>query len=184
MLRILYLTKGVSALKSNLLCHEIESFDARFDELWNKTAGTNRIAIVRNQDYLNWRYSHHPSRRHRILCAESNGALMGYVILLPGQVVRIMDLLAINRETADFLIRSAVAYASRQGSAMVAVRLLEKNYHLESFRRNGFYLVPERLSPRGLFGFWPNLKIEEIELLKDAENWLMMEGDWDWSEPV
>jgi len=183
-LRIFYLAKSVGARKSNLLCREIESFDARFDELWERVAGTHSIAIMRNRDYLNWRYSHHSSRHYRILCAESNGALKGYIVLLPGQVVRIMDLLATDEGAADFLIRSAVDYASRQKSAVVAVRLPERNYYLQAFRRNGFYLVPERLSPRGLLGFWPNSKFEEIELLKDVGNWFMMEGDWDWSEPA
>ena len=185
-IRIFYFPKSIGALKSNLLCREIESFDARFDELWEKTAGAYGVAIVRNRDYLNWKYSHHPSRHYRILCAESDGELKGYIVLLPGQVVRIMDLLAVDEAAADFLIRSAVAYASRQGSAVMAARLLERSYHLKALRRNGFYRVPEKLAPRGLLGLWFNLEIEEeeVEQLKDARNWFITEGDWDWSQPV
>ena len=66
----------------------------------------------------------------------------------------------------------------------VAVRLPERNCHLHTFRKSGFYLVPERLSPRGLLGFWTNSEFEEIELLKDLGSWFMMEGDWDWIEPA
>lgn len=182
-LRFFYLAKSIGKGKSNLSCREIESFDARFDELWERVSETQRVAIVRNRDYLNWRYSHHPSRQYRILCAESDGELKGYIVILPGRLVRIMDLLAVDEGAADFLIRSAVTYASRQKSAVVAVRLPEKNYYLQAFRRSGFYLVPERLSPRGILGFWPNSEFEEIELLKDLGNWFMMEGDWDWIEP-
>ena len=183
-LKIFYLAKSIRVRKSNLLCHETESFDARFDELWEKVAGIYSVAIMRNRDYLNWRYSHHPSRHHRILYAESDGELKGYIVLLPGQLVRIMDLLATDEATADFLIRSAVAFASRQRRIVVAARLLEGSHHLKAFRRNGFYLVPEKLSPRGLLGFWPNSEFEEIELLKDSGNWFMTEGDWDWSQPT
>lgn len=183
-LRCFYLAKSIGKGKGNLICREIESFDARFDELWEKLAEAYRVAIVRNRDYLNWRYSHHPSRHYRILCAESDGELKGYIVLFPGKLVRIMDLLATDGKTADFLIRSTVTYASRQKSAVVAVRLPERNRHLHTFRKSGFYLVPERLSPRGLLGFWPNSEFEEIELLKDLGNWFMMEGDWDWIEPA
>lgn len=185
-LRCFYLAKSIGKRKGNLICREIEGFDARFDELWEKLAGAYSVAIVRNRDYLNWRYSHHPSRHYRIFCAESNGALKGYIVLLPGQVVRIMDLMTTDEEAADFLIRSAVTYSSRQKSALVAVRLLERNRYLQAFRRNGFYPVPERLSPRAILGFWLNLEIEEkeVELLKDAGNWFLMEGDWDWSQPT
>lgn len=58
-----------------------DSFDARFDALWERVAPRVDVAGVRDARYLHWRYVARPDTRYEILTAESeSGALDGYLV--------------------------------------------------------------------------------------------------------
>lgn len=58
---------------------EITSFDAAYDDLWERVAPDYPVIAVRDQAYLVWRFQKCPSRRYRILQASRNGELTGYL---------------------------------------------------------------------------------------------------------
>lgn len=60
---------------------EVESFDQRFDRLWDEVAPSSLLATVRTSRYLNWRYTAHPLFRYRIFAAVEGERILGFVVV-------------------------------------------------------------------------------------------------------
>jgi hypothetical protein len=58
------------------------TFDARFDELWNRTSSDSPALTVRDRRFLHWRYKEFPLRQYKTigLLSEDNSTLLGYLI--------------------------------------------------------------------------------------------------------
>lgn len=61
----------------------VTGFDDRFDRLWQKIVPEARISIVRDQEYLAWRYGYEAKREQTVLIAgDTNGQdIRGYAVL-------------------------------------------------------------------------------------------------------
>ena len=67
-----------------------------FDDLWESSPGIFGASLVRNRDWLTWRYQSHPDVNYRIFALRLNGSLYGWVVLRAdqfpaGRVVTICD---------------------------------------------------------------------------------------------
>jgi len=58
----------------------IEQFDSSFDELWNTVARNRNISVIKNAEYLNWRYVRCPYRKYRRLAAYRGKRMDGFII--------------------------------------------------------------------------------------------------------
>ncbi len=58
---------------------EVEGFDGLFDDLWNESRKP-AVAIVRDRQYLSWRYVDHPDR-YRIFKVHKRGRVAGFFVL-------------------------------------------------------------------------------------------------------
>ena len=77
--RLTFVHHQVSITKERL-------FDEEFTRLWENVHDHYAIAVVRDAQYLNWRYVHNPVREYRIFAAREQGRLRGFVVL--GSVLR------------------------------------------------------------------------------------------------
>ncbi|MFH2001677.1 MAG: GNAT family N-acetyltransferase, partial [Planctomycetota bacterium] len=59
--------------------HEEKSFDSETDALWERSKG-NRLALVRDAAYMNWRYVDNPDS-YRVLTFRRRGSLDGILVL-------------------------------------------------------------------------------------------------------
>lgn len=59
---------------------EVHSFNAEYDELWERYRDSYTFSFFRDAATLNWRYVDNPQGKHRILEARKDGKLQGYVI--------------------------------------------------------------------------------------------------------
>jgi hypothetical protein len=56
-------------------------FDARFDALFENAVSFHRAITRRDAAYLNWRYRHNPDGQYDVLVSETEGQLLGYLIV-------------------------------------------------------------------------------------------------------
>jgi len=60
---------------------KISGFDDRFDELWKEASEDYTICMVRDKNFLNWRFFERPDREYTIFAAEKRGKILGYIVL-------------------------------------------------------------------------------------------------------
>lgn len=60
---------------------KISGFDDRFDELWKEASEDYTICMVRDKDFLNWRFFERPDREYTIFTAEKREKILGYIVL-------------------------------------------------------------------------------------------------------
>jgi len=92
-------------------------FGAEFDNLWEEVKDSFRIAVVRNKEYLNWRFSN-PTATYKGFRADQDGRLRGYCILsytAKGNLktALVADVLATEPGIAATLVDECARYAKR-----------------------------------------------------------------------
>ncbi len=66
-------------LKSNI--EEINYFDERIDDLWNRINKKFKVVIKRDKEFLNWRFSHCPQLDYRKFICMQDGIITGYIVI-------------------------------------------------------------------------------------------------------
>lgn len=61
-------------------CLIIESFDDRFDELFEKKLKEYKVITSRNSDYLNWRFCKNPENKYQIHAYIEDNKILGYLV--------------------------------------------------------------------------------------------------------
>jgi hypothetical protein len=92
--------RGVNA--ADLIVRPISEFDASFDELWNAIEASRALSIVKNAEYLNWRYVRCPGRRYTLLAAYRAARLDGLAVYRPAEAHNdglVLELLARDDDT-------------------------------------------------------------------------------------
>ncbi len=102
----------------------LESFDSEADRLWDSVAPGYRVAMVRDSEYLNWRYVANPDR-YTCLALRRGGRLVGIVVLTETirrgvRVGEVVDLVCpAGGDTLRLLLRVALTHFRREGVALV-----------------------------------------------------------------
>ena len=61
------------------ICH-VKKFDSSFDKLWDNISKRHTISIIKNAEYLNWRYAENPENCYVSLAAYNGKRVEGLVI--------------------------------------------------------------------------------------------------------
>jgi anti-anti-sigma regulatory factor len=109
-----------------LAVHTATGFDSRFDVFSNSGTGSE-LTVLRDAEYLQWRYSDHPTRAYESLVCERNGEICGYCVLTVDTTKRfargfVMDLQVLpdSDSAAAFLVQQAIRRLRSRG-ARVAI---------------------------------------------------------------
>jgi len=103
-----------------LTISEVSSFDDRINEFWSRISNQYKIILVRDKDYLNWRYVTIPDITYSIYVAEKVGEIYGYLVLRCNQVEKqtiigiIYDIMAQSEQIAQYLISKAVKHFQQE----------------------------------------------------------------------
>jgi hypothetical protein len=62
-------------------CERVESFDARFDELFARVAGDYGMLVERDARYLDWRYRRQPGGEYRVYACSRRDRLVGWSVV-------------------------------------------------------------------------------------------------------
>lgn len=58
----------------------IETFDQRFDDFWSEASRPYRVMVARTKAHLNYRFADRRAGKYRMVVAEHDGRVLGYII--------------------------------------------------------------------------------------------------------
>jgi len=163
---------------------EVFQFDERFDRFWEERKNDSEIMVVRDSDYLNWRYCSHPTGRYKTLTYVSEERLRGFLVLTTAvdEIRRgiIVDILTdpSDRTVLDFLLSAAMDFFMSQKVDSIMVWLPEKFSGVRDMKKWGFvrrdtpYHLIVRLVDRHVHGV-------DSAYLEQPGNWHFTIGDSD-----
>ena len=179
--KVFYRAKRAPVVEG-LTISQVSSFDERINEFWDRVSSQYPIMVVRNKDYLNWRYVAIPDINYTIYIAEKDGEIDGYLVLRCLEMEQkkegvIFDILAQSEEIAQCLISRAVEHCKQEAVDFIHGRMLANKTLLKAFRKNGFISIPFIKSL--WFVAYTNSPDISKEFLMDAKNWFVQVGDSD-----
>ena len=159
----------------------IVSFDEQINELWDRVSNQSHIMVVRDKEYLNWKYCAAPEN-YKIYVAKKERAICGYVVLRCIQhghtkVGRFFDILAESKEIAQCLIAEAVSQCEKEGVALIYCSIINDNIYIKALRNNGFVHTP--FIKGGWFCAYSDSPHISDKILGNHHNWYIQTGDSD-----
>ncbi len=189
--RLVERARAGGAAPESLPVREFADFDriAGIDELWQRCRDQHRLWVIRERDYLRWRYDQRPESSYiRLAVDDERGELAGWAVLAiaereQGRTCFIMDVLAdaaVPRALPS-LLGTIESLARRQGCAMISAMVGSGSRWRSTFLRNAYLPLPERLFPQELYFGARVLGGEELDraLLLHPESWQLGWGDID-----
>jgi len=168
----------------NITLRTIESFDVRFDDFWKKVSKEYEIIVVRNKQYINWRYLEKPNAKYIILSAEKNNEIMGYIILRIRNEKNlkfgyIADILGFHdsKMVLHSLILKALAHFKKENVDAIFCWMLNNlsgGIYYKTLRYNGFFPV----SSIPLIARTNSSRIPR-KFLEEPSKWYVTMGDSD-----
>jgi len=161
---------------------EVTRFDSRFDEFWYEEAENYPIAVVRDSQYLNWRYIDCPTS-YKIFCVEKDSFIEGFVVLncLQDKEIKrgkIVDILVKwgQESVASLLLTQSVNYFIREEADVITCWMLEVWPIFDVLRKRGFV---RREAPHY---FCVNSYVPDFpkEYFVDPSRWYITMGDSDY----
>lgn len=169
---------------SNLSIKKIERFNSDFDSLWKEVSSRFNISVVRDSEFLNWRYVDRPGYHYEIFSAYEDEKLVGYVVNRIDEIFGvnlgiITDIIATKDDAARFLIQKACEDLQKSPIDVIGCLMLENYSYYQNLKELGFRKIPKRYSPKQ-FHFVAKID-EEILSAEDymEKNWFITFGDID-----
>ncbi len=159
----------------------IQSFDARFDDLWSKVKNGFPISVWRDSEYLNWRYHSHPKEQYTVLAAEEDCVLVGFIVVKChfGEINTgyIVDFLSFTEKegAASLLVSAGIDYLKGQGMDTAMCHIFEHSPSYYLFEAHGFREYGEGLR----FMARPSTPDLASGSFLERRQWHLMEGDVD-----
>jgi hypothetical protein len=160
---------------------QVPSFDERIEAFWEKVKESYGILIVRDRQFLNWRYAPNPSRPYTFLMGEKDEAIVGYAVLTirqggdirTGEIVDILTIDDIASEEA--LVRGALRWFLSRKADYVLTSALREDRISRTLSNLGFHEHPV-FKPYPIVYSMFSTDLDE-GFLKDARNWHLTHGD-------
>jgi GNAT superfamily N-acetyltransferase len=163
------------------------SFGEDANRIWREFREVVGVALERDANYLNWRFSRRPASSYRTMAVyDASGSCRGFVTFTcmekhGGTVGYIMELLAApaDQTAMTALLGVAVADLAEQGAEVLLAWSLPGAPTHRAFRRSGFLSLPERLRPIELHFGVRSFDPELTAFLSDHNNWYLSYADSD-----
>jgi GNAT superfamily N-acetyltransferase len=135
----------------------VSEFDHRFDDLWKRLRNHHRVMVIRDCEFLNWRFVSIPLREYATYAASAGGELSGYVVL---RVTTMLGLRAgmiadfviepteRGRRAGEALLSRALAWLAAQDIDLLAALMLPHAPEYALLRRARFRPLPKFLLPQ------------------------------------
>jgi len=165
-----------------LTISRVQFFDERINEFCAKVSNQYEIMVVRNKEYLNWRYVAVPDVSYSIYIAEKGNQIYGYLVLRCMQQEHakagvIFDILAESQPISHCLISRAVEHCEREKADIVYGIMIADKILIKAFKNNGF--ISNRFLKDGWIEYYSSSPPVSKEFLKDPKNWFVQVGDSD-----
>jgi GNAT superfamily N-acetyltransferase len=180
MSRLLYRARKGTVVEG-LKLTQVSRFDERINEFWAQVSSRYQLMVVRDKDYLNWRYVV-PDTNYSIHIAEKEGKIHGYSVLslMPREQAKtgvILDILSQSDEIAHCLTENIIEHCKREKVDLIYCQIISDRELLKALKGCGFMPMPfMRLLPFCVYSNAPNIS---QEFLQEPQNWLIQMGDSD-----
>jgi hypothetical protein len=183
-IKSLYRTKKLPEV-NGLTITKISSFDERINGLWEKVLNDYEIIVVRDKEYLNWRYVDIPDVDYAIYVAEREGQILGYTVLrcqeqmglVSGRIFELVVPLG-HDEVAKSLILKAIEFFKEAKADLVLYRMIADKTVGKIFRKSGFislWFIGNKLR----FVARTNTPRISESFLRERSHWFIQTGDSD-----
>lgn len=165
-----------------LTISRVHFFDERINEFFARVSNQYEIMVVRNKEYLNWRYVAVPDVSYSIYIAEKGNEIYGYLALRCMQQERakegvIFDILAESQPISHCLISRAMEHCEREKADIVYGIMIADKMLIKAFKNNGFISTP--FLKDGWFVNYSSSPPVSEEFLQNPQNWYIQIGDSD-----
>ena len=170
------------------IIRDINSFSADFDKIWDSSFASDKIAVVRDQAYLKWRYLDKPFGNYDIVTAtDENNELAGYMITAMTEkkgikVLYVMEIIAKdeNRKVYKKFLKYIQTNARDKSADAISILSLPNNVNNRLFYKHGFLPVPRKMFPQDIH-FCARVNSADIDrqYVADSDNWFITWGDLD-----
>ncbi len=124
---------------------KIEKFDESVDLLWDQVKNQFKAIVIRNADFLNWRYMARPDVSYYAYGAYDHNKLVGYCVLKLYQEDKILrghflDLFTIpgEKEYGCFLIQNGLEFFKKEKRSAVNLWMQGSSFFQKLLREYGF----------------------------------------------
>lgn len=166
---------------------EKKEFPVQVNDVWKSFSQEIKVAVNRDQDYLNWRYLEKPNEFYRIVHAyNEENVLVGFIVFVikekhNGKIGYIMELIynLEEREAASQLMRYAVSEIRKEQADCILSWCLDHSPNHLHYKQNGFFKMPEKIRPIELHFGARALHVVDKELIENRKNWYLSYSDSD-----
>jgi predicted N-acetyltransferase YhbS len=155
-----------------------------FDRLWSRLAGEYENVVVRDGEWVDWRFVRAPTHHHRVLVAHKGGEPLGYIAYYLAEMGRrangyIADIFVGRGDaaTASALVKSTLEDLSARGAGMVLATAPPGSALYGRLRGLGFLPTPRRMAFN--FEIAPLQPDVDPARLADPGTWHLTAGDFD-----
>jgi hypothetical protein len=173
--------RSVFADESCSAIRQIFKFDNLHDAFIKDIVDYDYVTIVKDSEYLNWRYIQNPIFQYHIFTLYEQGKRQGYIVartadILDHQIAIVMDLCSLRPEIDIILLRYIAQWAKKLSRKTIV--LLDNTLSLKIAFQTGFLPVWSRLlKKKQVLMCKPISGGREEEILKNR--WHVQMGDWD-----
>lgn len=187
--RVIFHPKSINQTATPFTISEIQPNNPLLDEFWESIKHKYPVMLVRDTDFLNWRYGKIPERRYRLWAAIHKGEMVGLVIfrdviiqgIACGMIVDfLVEPTPLGHQSGEILIQEAIHHFESQDLDLVGCMMLSHSEETRLLARQGFILCPTWLQPQPIpVILKANVEISGKILLNDIRAWFLTMGDYD-----
>jgi hypothetical protein len=180
-------------LPDGLLVRELQYFDQRVDELWQKASANFPIAVERNAVYLNWRYMQNPLDFYTILIAERHEKIAGLAVisyrdLSAKKFAAIAELMITPGDKAagiSLILKAENLARMKDCNQLQCWMLPQHSFYIDLLQQCGFVYWDQPFVPRIFRYTTPFVIRAHPEINTEPEpnrlsNWFLTMGDHDY----
>lgn len=167
----------------NVTIDRIESFDDRFDRLWDRCCRDYSVVAVRDSECLNWRFISRPDASYKVLAASRGRDLIGYLVCRTANIDGaawgyIVDYLVEDRSIRLFsmLLHSAEAYFAETDVKGIVCSVATAPFR-SALIRHGFY--PVLFRGESYIRVARNDRNPTLQAYSDLRSWFITMADGD-----
>lgn len=157
-----------------------QTFDRRFDDLWDVASRQFAIIGERSVAYLNWRYHACPEVQHRAFCvSDAAHPLLGYVVYHRDEqgFASVSDLLFSDESALDLLLAEFIHHARAERLNAIHFVYFGSRAVTDRLQRFGFF---QRQSDRRLHVYLTQGSDDSDQAgILNRENWFLTRADAD-----
>lgn len=159
----------------------VAEFGTEHDSFWEMLNATVTFGIIKNAEYLNWRYARHPLHRHDILECRTEGRLSGYAVLRGGNL---LELSALGESSRDLLLKASEIIWDRSNCIMSHGWFMGDEAIEDALKNNGWLNYGFKIRPFGLYPaqpliYYPNPNLIDQMSTFTSGQWRFSMGDID-----